>query len=113
MDKLSKYRTLIKQLLTNHAEIINSHPQSNVETELSFDEDRDHYMLLKVGWGPQGRIRGATLYVRLRNNKFWIEEDWTEDGLATDLLEAGIPNDDIVVALDPPDIRPHTEFGAA
>lgn len=112
MDKLAQYRSLIKGLLNKHAEIINSHPLDNVETEVSFDEERDHYMLLKVGWSPQGRVRGATIYIRLRNNKFWIEEDWTEDGIATDLLEAGVPHEDIVLAFHPPEIRPQTEFAS-
>ncbi len=113
MDKLNKYRALIKRLLIEHAEIINRRPKPDVETELSFDEQRDHYMLLKVGWSPQGRVRGATLYVRLRDSKFWIEEDWTEDGIATDLLKAGVPKEDIVLAFHPPEMRPYTEFAAA
>lgn len=113
MDKLTNYRALVKQLLTKHAELINRHSKSDIETELSFDEERDHYMLLRVGWSPQGRVRGATIYVRLRNDKFWIEEDWTEDGIATELLEAGVPKEDIVLAFDPPEMRPYTEFATA
>ncbi len=113
MDKLTEYRTLIKRLLTRQAELINRRPKPDVETEISFDEERDHYMLLKVGWSPQGRVRGATVYVRLRNGKFWIEEDWTEKGIATDLLEAGVPNEDIVLAFQSPEMRPYTEFAVA
>ncbi len=113
MDKLVEYRTLIKRLLTEYAEIINRQPTSGLETELVFDEERDHYMLLKVGWWTEGRVRGATVYVRLRRGKFWIEEDWLEDGIVTDLLEAGVPNEDIVLAFQHPDMRPLTEFAVA
>jgi hypothetical protein len=113
MDKLSEYRSLIKRLLAEHAELINRRPNPDVETVVAFDEQRDHYMLLKVGWSPRGRVRGTTLYVRLRNDKFWIEEDWTEDGIATDLLAAGVPNEDIVSAFHPPEMRPFTEFAVA
>ena len=113
MDKSIKYRTLIKRLLTNYAELINSNPLPGLETELMFDEERDNYMLLKVGWWTEGRVNGATLYVRLRNGKFWIEVDWTEDGIATDLLAAGVPNEGIVLAFHPPEMRPHTEFAVA
>jgi hypothetical protein len=70
-------------------------------------------MLLKTGWSAQGRVRGVTVYVRLRNGKFWIEEDWTENGIATDLLAAGVPSQDIVLAFHHPDIRPLTEFAVA
>ena|SRR5688572_16344219 len=99
MDKLTQYRQLIKDLLTRHAELSRQNPTSSLETELIFDEKRDNYMLLKVGWWREGRVRGATLYVRLRNGKFWIEEDWTEDGIATDLLEAGVPKEDYCACL--------------
>lgn len=112
MDKLDNYRALIKRLLMRHAEIINRHPKRDTETEVAFDEERDHYMLLKMGWSPQGRVRGATLHVRLRNGQFWIEEDWTEAGIATDLLEAGVPYEDIVLAFEPPELRLHTEFAS-
>ena len=32
-----------------------------------------------------------TVYVRIRDGKFWIEEDWTEDGIATDLVWRRLP----------------------
>lgn len=113
MDKLVKYREIIKQVLGTHEALINRRPKPDVETELSFDEERDHYMLLKTGWSPRGRIRGTIVYVRLRNNKFWIEEDLTEYGITADLLAAGVPDDDIVLAFQPPEMRPYTEFAVA
>ena len=70
-------------------------------------------MLFVIGWSVQGRVRGATLYVRLRNGKFWVEEDWTEDGIATELVEAGVPKEDIVLAFHHPDRRSYTEFAVA
>jgi hypothetical protein len=37
----------------------------------------------------------------------------TEDGIATDLLEAGVPKEDIVLAFHAPEMRPYTEFAVA
>jgi len=113
VDKLTHYRVLIKRLLSQYAELINQHPKPDLDVDVAFDEEHDHYMLLKMGWTPQGRVRGATLHVRLRAGKFWIEEDWTEEGIATDLLQAGVPNEDIVLAFQPPEMRPYTEFATA
>ncbi len=113
MEKLAEYRNLIKQLLTEYAERINRQPTPGIEAELVFDEKRDHYMLFKVGWWPQGRVHGATVYVRLRNGKFWIETDWLENGIGTDLLEAGVPKTDIVLGFQPPEMRPLAEFAVA
>jgi len=51
--------------------------------------------------------------VRIRDGKFWIEEDWTEDGIATDLVRAGVPKEDIVLAFHEPEMRQYTDFAAA
>jgi hypothetical protein len=110
MDKLSHYQNLVKNFLTEYANLMNSQPVPDLETVLSFDDDHGQYMLLKVGW-PQGRrIRHTLLHVAIHNNKIWIEEDLTEDGIATYLLEQGVPNQDIVLAFHPPEMRPFTEF---
>lgn len=53
------------------------------------------------------------MHVRLRNGKIWIEEDGTEDGFASHLLEAGVPKSDIVLAFHAPWERQYTEFAVA
>lgn len=113
MDKLTKYREIIKGALTKYADLINRNPRPGKETEVVFDEERDHYMLVNTGWSDKERFRGTTVYVRIRNDKFWIEEDWLEYGIATDLLEAGVPNEDIVLGFQSPERRPYTEFAVA
>ena len=113
MDKLTRYRQLIKDLLNHYAEIINRRPKPGKDTEVVFDEERDHFMLVTVGWSGTRRLRNTVVYVRLRNGKFWVEEDGLEQGIATDLLAAGVPNEDIVLAFHPPEMRPLTEFAVA
>jgi hypothetical protein len=51
MDKLAEYRHLIKKLLTHYAELINHRPKPNQETEVIFDEERDHYLLVTISFG--------------------------------------------------------------
>ncbi|MBC8101068.1 MAG: XisI protein [Cytophagales bacterium] len=53
------------------------------------------------------------MHIELRGGKFWIEYDGTEDGVATDLLEAGIPKDRIVLAFQPPGRHQFSEFAMA
>jgi len=113
MDKVAKYRQLLKQILTRHLELVNRQPIPGVETELVIDEERDNYLWLAVGWSGRERIDGITVFARIRDGKFWIEEDWTEDGIATELVEAGVPNEDIVLAFHEPEMRQYTDFAAA
>lgn len=113
MDRLATYRVLVKELIKQHAERMKRHPQPNTEIEVTFDEERDHYLLLRIGWTPEGRLFVPTLYARLHNGKIWIENDWTEQGLATELVERGVPREDVVLAFHPPEMRVHTQFAVA
>lgn len=113
MDKLTEYPKLIKRILTEYVELSNRRPQPDIETFLITDEQNGHYMWMNLGWQKGYRITGMTVYVRIRNGKFWIEEDWTEDGIATDLVRAGVPKEDIVLAFHEPGMRQYTDFVVA
>jgi hypothetical protein len=80
---------------------------------LVFDETHDHYLLLLIGWQKDERIKSVMIHVRLKDKKIWIEEDWTEEGVATDFLQKGITRDEIVLAFHPPQVRQYTEFAIA
>ncbi len=113
MDKLTKYRTLIKRILSDLAALVNRQPTPGVETLCIFDDERGHYVLLDLGWSEDQRVQNTMVYVRINNGKFWIEEDWTEEGITKDLLKAGVPNEDIVLAFQHPEMRPLTDFAVA
>jgi hypothetical protein len=113
MDKLTEYPKLIKQILTEYVELSNRHPNPDIETFLIVDEAKSHYIWMNLGWQNGERVAGMTVYVRVRDSKFWAEEDWTEDGIATDLVRAGVPKEDIVLAFHEPRMRQYTEFAVA
>lgn len=111
MDKLNQYRTLLKQLLASYAEQSPSH--GHIETTPLFDEVSDHYMVVDYGWDRTGRVHAPILHLHLRDDKVWIEVDNTEDGIANQLVAAGIPQQDIVLAFYRPERRKLTEFAIA
>ena len=113
MDKVSRYRETIKRLLTELADVSNRGEDAAVETVCAFDEERDQYLLLTVGWQGSRRQRGTPLYLRLRDGKVWVEEDWTDQGIANRLLQAGVPHEDIVLGFHAPNLRKLTEFAVA
>jgi hypothetical protein len=110
VDKLTTYRKLITRLLSELSDLSNRCPTPGVESVCAFDEERDQYLLLTVGWHGNRRASGTTLHLRIRGGKIWVEEDWTEDGIANALLRAGVPNDDIILAFQAPDMRKFTQF---
>ncbi|HEX8914196.1 MAG TPA: XisI protein [Humisphaera sp.] len=107
MDKLNTYSSAIKDALSDFAAVANRTPDPAAETLCAFDDARGHYLLLNAGWSGGHRLRGNTVFVRVRDGKVHIEEDWTEDGIADDLLRRGIPEDDLVLAFQaaPPKMR--------
>ena len=70
-------------------------------------------MIFRTGWRGNQRIHSAIIYARLENDKIWIEEDKTEDGIAPELLAGGVTHQDIVLAFRHPEVRPYTEFAVA
>jgi hypothetical protein len=113
MDKLERYREIIKNLLTKYHNLSQHSICDDVEGLLAFDEERDQYLWFQTGWHQQKRIRGITVHIRIKNEKVWVEEDWTDLGVVDDLLANGIPSTEIVLGFQPPDVRQHTEFAIA
>jgi XisI protein len=112
MDKITQHRATIQEILTEYHQL-NIKASSTTESALVFDEIHDQYLLLLMGWNKDERIKSVMIHIRLKEGKIWIEEDWTEDGVATDLLQKGIGREEIVLAFHPPRVRSHTEFAIA
>ncbi|MBD1854456.1 XisI protein [Leptolyngbya boryana CZ1] len=113
MDKLIEYRKIIQQILTSYQNLTPHSPDDEVESLLAFDEVRDQYLWLRSGWQNKNRVRHITMYLRIKNDKVWVEEDWTDLCVVDDLLAAGIPATDIVLGFQPPDVRQYTDFAIA
>ncbi len=108
MDKLTKYRQIIQDLLTKHGNQKISY--GDVDTEVIFDQERDHYQVMHVGWDNNQFVYGCAIHIDIKNDKVWIQWNSTEDDIAADLVALGIPKADIVIGLHPPDMRRFTEY---
>jgi hypothetical protein len=78
MAKLEKYRYHIKELLKQYGSYKPSYGE--VEVELIFDTENDHYQLMTVGWNKQQRIHGCIVHIDIKGEKIWIQHDGTETG---------------------------------
>ena len=63
-----------------------------------------------MGWRNQRRIYGPVLHLDIMDNKIWIQQDGTEVGIANELVELGVPKQDIVLGFYPPNLRKLSEF---
>jgi XisI protein len=108
VDKLELYRSIVTEILTKYSQYKPSYGQ--VEIEQIFDRDRDRYQLLAIGWNKQKRIYGTTIHLDIQDEKIWIQQNTTEFDLASDLLEMGVPKQDIVIGFHTPKMRQLTGF---
>jgi len=111
MDRVEGYRTIIKDLIRKYAEI--KPAIGEIEVEAIFDETNDHYELMYTGWEKHRRVHGCVLHIDIRAGKVWIQHDGIEGGVAGELLESGIPRENIVLGFKPETVRPYTDFAVA
>ena len=112
MDKLNKYRQIIKSILQEYARLFNNQP-AGVDVVAICDENSDAYTIMNVGWEGKQRMDSLSVFMRIRGGKIWVEDDWTMYGFVDELLEAGVPKEDIVLGFHPPKMRQYTEFAVA
>ncbi len=109
-SKSETYRTLIKQLLTQYATYKPAH--GDIETQTIFDTENDHYQIVSVGWDNEHRVYGCSIHLDIKNEKIWIQINNTELDIGQDLVEKGIPKDDIVIGFQPPYLRQYSGYAA-
>ncbi len=108
MDKVEQYREYIQRLLTEY-----SHYKSiseEVEAQVVFDREHDHYQLVHVGWRNIRRVYGCVLHLDIKDDKIWVQHDGTEIGIVSDLEALGVPKQDIVLGFHAPYKRKYTDY---
>lgn len=108
MDKLTKYREIIKTIVNQHAQYKPSHGQ--IDTFAICDLTTDNYLLMDVGWDNTGRVHAVAFHLRIHEDKIWIEWDGTENGITQELLALGVAQEDIVLGFYSPDHRKLVTF---
>jgi hypothetical protein len=105
---LERYHEAVKKVIDYYAQFVPAH--GVVTNEVINVPEKGHYSLIHVGWHGDQRIHGMVIHIDIIDDKIWIQYDGTEIGVATDLVEAGIPRESIVLGFYPASIRPLTDF---
>jgi hypothetical protein len=111
MDTLRTYRQAVQAVLNQYLDI--RYAYGEIQNEAVFDEKNDRYIVVSVGWERPRRIHSCLLHIDVVDGRIWIQEDNTEDGIAGELEEAGIPKTDIVLGFHEPEVRQYTEYAVA
>ena len=111
MDKVVLYREYVQSLMTRYA--TSDQMKDDIEVQLVMDTVRDHYQWMNVGWEGLKRIYNCYIHIDIKDGKIWLQQNWTEEDPAAELVEMGVPREDIVLGLHPPYKRPYTDYGVA
>lgn len=103
MDQLNFYRAIIERILGDYLEFMDNDEQ--VEVISIVDKEKANYILLEIGWQYPRRIYNTIFHVRLKQDKILIEQDWTREGIAPQLVSAGVPADMIELRYQPVEMR--------
>ena len=110
MDKLSRYREIVRQTIELYASWGKSDDPDIVE-EVVIDPIRDHYELRAIGWQRSQRVDFSVVHIDIIDGKVWLQRDGTNRPVARELVDAGIPKEDIILAEKPPEVRQFTGYG--
>ena len=108
MDRTEQYRQIVKRVIDEYAAFRPSNGE--IASEAVVDRDKDHYEVVHVGWDGERRVHGSVIHLDIINGKVWIQHDGTNVPVADELLAAGIPPEDIVLAFHPARLRHLTGF---
>ncbi|MDY7007560.1 MAG: XisI protein [Cyanobacteriota bacterium] len=79
------------------------------QCQLVIDETGNHYLLIEIGWQNSRRIYGTLIHLDIIK-KIWIQQDGTEEGIANELVNLGISQNQIVLAFKTLERRKITDF---
>jgi hypothetical protein len=111
MDKLDKYREILRRLVEEYAACKPAH--GDIHLEAVVDRERDHYQVMQVGWDGRRRVHGSVIHLDIRDGKIWIEYNGTDAEIGEELVAAGVARQDIILGFQPIDRRFLAGYGVA
>jgi hypothetical protein len=102
MEKtLEYYKSCVKRLLSVYEAL----RMERSQVDLLFDDERMHYMAVRVGWVNRKRLHLCLVHIDICDGMIVIQCNNTEDVIVTELEEMGIPRHQICLGLLPPEVR--------
>lgn len=114
IDKVGLYKNWVRAVIQEIAEYDAGSRSSGDITQMIIDDERGHYLLFSVGWTDRERHYHSLVHIDVtEDGKVWLQHDGTNLVIADDLLNKGIPKEDIVLAFHSPARRVHTGFAVS
>ncbi|WP_017293076.1 XisI protein [Geminocystis herdmanii] len=105
MVDLKKYKQIVQDLLKEIYTRDSFGNNNQIESQLIFDIENNHYLLVDVGWQEKQYIYGTIIHIDIKGDKIWIQQNNTEINLAEYLQKKGVNKENIVIGLHSPFMR--------
>ncbi|MDY0096180.1 MAG: XisI protein [Candidatus Vecturithrix sp.] len=98
---ITHYQNCIKHVLSAYQQ----NTPDGVSVELVFDDERQHYLAIRVGWLKQKSVYLCLAHLDICDDMIVIQANNTEDEIDEELVELGIPRENICLGVLPPEVR--------
>ncbi len=112
MDSLTNYQNAIVSLLEEYAAVKPAN-MPEVQHQVLADRDHNHFALIRLGWTQGKFVYHCVMHFDIAEDKVWIQQNWTDQDLAQELIAKGVARHDIVLGFVPPYARLQTGFAVA
>lgn len=109
MDKVAQYQNIIIQYLEEYAAVPYGNPTEIKKIVIS-DREHNHFQLVSTGWDKGTFSFDVLFHFDIQEEKVWILQNWTEEEVAEELVELGVPKEDIVLGFIPESARPYSGY---
>jgi XisI protein len=100
MEKLEHYQKILTKFVEDFAEKPFS-IQKNLENQALIDTKHNHYQVVTLGWDKNSFVYSPILHFDIKNDKIWIQQNWTDIMLDNELIKMGVDRNDIVLGFLP------------
>lgn len=112
MDKITSYQEIISDILKRYGAIKKT-LMPDVKAQVIIDKENNHYQLLSVGWHRNRFVHSTAFHFDIVNGKIWLQQNNTDVDITEELMERGVPREDIVLGFIPENVRAYTNFAVA
>lgn len=92
----TSYAQILKDIISRYAQHKPGH--GRIEAFAVFDDQRQHYCLVDAGWNLGKRVHAMIFFARIVDGKVRLEWDGLHYGITDELIQAGVPEADIIHA---------------
>lgn len=113
MDKkIKNYQKILADILEEYASAYNRNTKE-IEAQVICDYQGNHFQLLHIGWDREKYRFSVIFHFDIKNGKIWLQENRTDILIAKELVERGVPKDDIVLGFQPQEERKYSGYAVA